>query len=92
MVPEQERNKNSSIKTRDNLHLLSYDREITVSGRRQKESACRVREDNNRNYQSSGPEIKEIWTIEAGFEASSGIKRSTVEGKEKCTYTQKEPQ
>jgi len=42
MVPEQERNKNSSIKTRDNLHLLSYDRETTVSRRRQKESACRV--------------------------------------------------
>ena len=70
MVPEQERNKNSSSKIRDKLYLVSYDREITVSRRGQKDHACRVSEDNNRNYQSAGPEIKEIWTLEMDFEAS----------------------
>ena len=86
-MTEQERSKHSSIKIRDKRYLLSYDREITVSRRRQKDHGCRVSEDNNSNYQSAGPEIKEIWSLEAGFETSSGIKRSTVEGKEKCTST-----
>jgi hypothetical protein len=87
MVPEQERNKNSSVKIRDKLYLISNDREITVSRRRQKDHAYRMNEDNNRNFQSAGPEIKETWTLEADFEASSVIKRSTVEDKEKCTST-----
>jgi regulatory protein YycH of two-component signal transduction system YycFG len=41
----------------------------------------------NRNYQSAGPEIKEIWTLEADIEAISGIERSTAEDKEKCIST-----
>ena len=49
MVTEQERNKNSSIKTRDKLYLLSCDREITVSRRRQQDHSCRMNEDKNRN-------------------------------------------
>jgi hypothetical protein len=83
------RNKNSSIKIDDKLFLLSYDREISVSRRRQKDIACRVSEDNGRNYQSAVPESKEIWTLEEDFEASSGIKMPIVEDKEKCTSKNK---
>ena len=39
------------------------------------------------NLWYAGPEIEEIWTLEVDFEASSGIKKSTVEDTEKCTST-----